>query len=133
MTERRCTGPGGCDRPHKGLGLCNAHLNQYHARGKDRARLTVLGAARRTKGCAEADCQGRHYRAGRCLEHYEATLKRHQPHTTAKPSVAKRGNPGETYLQYRPPAPDELAAARRCLARFDALDLTDALGLQEQP
>ncbi len=126
---RSCTGPGDCDRPHKGHDLCNAHLNQYHARGKDRTRLTPIGAPRRTKGCDVADCTERHYRAGRCAAHYEASLQRNRA-PQPRPTVRKTGNPGESYIRsLRPPADDEQQRARACLNRHNALDVAPMLGL----
>ncbi len=133
-----------CARRHKAFGLCHAHYLQYIDRGRDKAKLTYLGAPRRTKGCAhETGCDARHYRNGLCYTHYrpnrpnsditsaqlaafKSTKRVIQP--TKKKSALTLDI---SSIDYSRSTDDQLRRAMSYLARSDALDCAEALGLTQ--
>lgn len=67
--EERCCIVQGCGRTHYGLGLCKAHLAQFHRHGK----ITNLIIQRRPKvsgTCSHPGCERPLHSRGMCMTHY---------------------------------------------------------------
>lgn len=129
----------GCDRPHYCKGLCSGHYQQ-RKRGYVLAPLGESGRGANSTahradgqpvgrapqgakaGTAKGKAKGKKRKGSKLPPGWERTT----------PPPVLRTDHGVRTLPYQPPLPVEhIAAARRLLDRFGALDLVDVLGLDD--
>lgn len=156
--ERGCLFEG-CDKPHRARGYCRAHHDQLRKGRALTPIGSTVGqkggwATARKRYCDEPGCEAKHYGHGKCRKHYERDRvgtrpkPERKPRTTKPKSVLPAGwhKPAKIILEDERPArfggltdlpplyasviaESDKAAVRAFLARHDALDLADMLGV----